>query len=243
MQRSNGYSFGGKIRFSEVDHTGQITLPGIINYFQDCSLFQSEELGLGTRYLAERGHAWVLSAWQIEVERYPRFMEEIEVSTWATEFKGMLGERNFCMTDKDGQAVAYANSLWVYMDLKKGRPGKPPVEEIEKYGCGEPLEMEYLPRKIALPEHAEELSPFPVRKYHIDTNEHVNNCQYVQMAMEAVSDRQAGRVRVEYKKSAVYGDIIFPRIAEEAGRTVVELCDENGKPYAIVEFDYSVSGV
>ena len=47
MQRDNQYTFKSRVRFSEVDHTKRITLPGIVNYFQDCSTFQSEELGLG----------------------------------------------------------------------------------------------------------------------------------------------------------------------------------------------------
>ena len=47
--RDNQYTIDGRIRFSEVDHTRRITLPGIVNYFQDCSTFQSEDLGLGDR--------------------------------------------------------------------------------------------------------------------------------------------------------------------------------------------------
>lgn len=46
-------------------------------------------------------------------------------------------------------------------------------------------------------------------------------------------------MRVEYKKSAVYGDMIYPRIAAEDDRTVVELCDENAKPYAVIEFRFA----
>ena len=51
MQRNNEYTFSGKVRFSEINHTKKITLPSIINYFQDCSTFQSEILGLGVDYL------------------------------------------------------------------------------------------------------------------------------------------------------------------------------------------------
>ena len=58
--------------------------------------------------------------------------------------------------------------------------------------------MEYAPRKIALPKDAEPMDAFPVRKYHIDTNEHVNNCQYVQMALEVLKERMEVRqLRVE----------------------------------------------
>lgn len=97
--------------------------------------------------------------------------------------------------------------------------------------------MDYASRKIALPKDLRICNEYPVRRYHIDTNEHVNNCQYVQMAMEELGGTEDIRqLRVEYKKSAVYGDIIYPKAAFEEDRTVVELCDEEGKIYAVVEF-------
>ena len=237
LERNNAYSFAGRVRFSEIDHTEKITLPGIVNYFQDCSIFQSEHLGLGVDYLAEHGRAWVLSAWQVVVERYPRLGEAIEICTWATGFKGFIGYRNFSMTDEKGTILAYANSVWSYMDIRKGRPIRPLREEVEAYGTSEPLEMDYADRKISLPEKFQENPSFPVRKYHIDTNEHVNNCQYVQMALEALDGEILVRqMRAEYKKSAVYRDVIVPRVTEEEGRIVAALCGEDGTPYAVVEF-------
>ena len=41
------YTFDSRVRYSEIDHTGNMTLPALINYFQDCSTFQSEDIGLG----------------------------------------------------------------------------------------------------------------------------------------------------------------------------------------------------
>lgn len=238
MQKNNHYTFDSRVRFSEVDHTGRITLPGIINYFQDCSTFQSESFGLGVDYFAEHNRAWILTYWQIVIEEYPKLGDKIEIATWATAFKSMLGNRNFCMTDEEGKRLACANSVWAYMDMKKGRPVKPEPEEVEPYGSGEPLEMDYQPRKIKLPENAVAKEPFSVRKYHIDTNEHVNNCQYVQMAMEYIDLTEPVRqVRVEYKNSAVYGDVIVPKVAIEENRTVVELCSEEEKLFATVEFE------
>ena len=60
------------------------------------------------------------------------------------------------------------------------------------------------------------------------------------MAMEEIPPgRVVRQVRVEYKKSAVLGDVIHPFVAEEDGRTVVELCDGEGTVYAVVEFKFS----
>ena len=30
------YTFESRVRFSEADHTELLTLPGLVNYFQDC---------------------------------------------------------------------------------------------------------------------------------------------------------------------------------------------------------------
>lgn len=231
------YTFKSKVRYSETNHLGNLTLPGLLNYFQDCSTFESEDIGLGTEVLKKRKRAWILSYWQVAVNRFPGLGEAIEVGTFATEFRGLYGNRNFYMKDAQGQTTARANSIWVFMDTEKGRPAKPGQEDILPYGLGRPLEMDYEGRKIKLPGETISFPSFSVQKWHIDSNEHVNNCCYVQMALEILPlDMQVKQLRVEYKKSAVSGDAICPRAAFEAERTVVELCREDGELYAVIEF-------
>ena len=88
------YSFTSRIRYSEIGEDGNLTLPGLINYFQDCSTFQSEELGNGVDDMLAKGKVWVLAYWQIELVRLPVLGEEVTVQTWAHAFKGFQGERN-----------------------------------------------------------------------------------------------------------------------------------------------------
>lgn len=231
------FSFDGKIRFSEVDQKEELRMTSLINYFQDCNVFQSESLGLGINALKERGKAWVLNSWQIVVNRYPSICEEVRVETWPTGFEGLYGTRNYRMCTKSGEVLAYANSIWVFMDMIKGRPIRPTEEEIKDYVTEPALEMETVSRKIALPKEGEKGMSFPVLPNQIDTNEHMNNSQYVQMAVAVLPEcAKAKKIRVEYKKSAVLGDVIGTEIAREEERNVVKLTDENGKPYAVVEF-------
>ena len=230
------YKVDTNVRYSECGEDGKIKLGSIINQFQDASSAHSESLGVGMDYLTKKKRAWFLSSWQIIIDRYPTLAEEVSVHTWATSFKGMMGDRNFCIRDQEGNKIARANSLWVYMDLEKGRPAKPDSEDIAKYGLGEPQDMENMSRKIELPEHAVEKEAVLVRKYHMDTNGHMNNCHYVQIALDVLEeDIAVSQLRVEYKKSAVYNDIIIPKVAKETERTVVELVSEDGKHFAIVE--------
>ena len=231
------YKIDTKVRYSECGEDGKIKLASIINLFQDASSAHSESLGVGVDYLKKEKRAWILNSWQIIVERYPKVHEEIQVTTWPTGFRGVFGPRNFCMKTVDGEMLAYAHTLWVYMDIEKGIPTKPSEEEKAIYGTEPPLEMEYASRKIKMPEESKVVDTLWIRKYHIDTNSHVNNCQYVQMAVEVLPvDFTVRQVRVEYRKSAVYGDKIVIKMASEEERIVVQLCDEYEVPYAVVEF-------
>ena len=118
------YSFESRIRYSEVDQNQELSVTGIINYLQDCSTFQSEDLNLGITYLQEHHRAWWLSSWQIVIERYPRLGEEIVVSTWPYDFKGIYGYRNFTICDKKGNYLVKANSIWFFFDTSIEVPGK-----------------------------------------------------------------------------------------------------------------------
>lgn len=230
------YGFDSRVRYSEVDDKEKMTLASVLNYFQDCSTFHSEDLGVGMRYLNDTGRLWVLSYWQIDVERYPSVCEKIRISTFPYDFKGFLGCRNFLMEDEKGNRVAYANSIWSFLNRETGRPEKIPAELAEIYGMEEKLSMEYEPRKIELPAKGRAADAFQVKKYQIDSNHHVNNGQYVQMASEYLPKGSAiCRMRAEYKKAALLHDTISPIIYEEDSRIVVSLNGEDGV-YAVVEF-------
>ena len=48
------YSFNSRVRYSETGEDGRLTLPGVLNYFQDCSTFHAESIGLGGNVLKNR---------------------------------------------------------------------------------------------------------------------------------------------------------------------------------------------
>ena len=231
------YNIETRIRYSECGADNKLKIAGLINYFQDCTTENSEQIGAGFSFLQEKKRAWILNSWQIEIKRRPEVGEAVKVSTWATGFQGVFGPRDFCMTALDGEILARAHSLWVYIDTETGRPMKPTEDEIAMYEVGEPIEMNPVSRKIGFPKEAKEVETFVVRKYHIDTNQHVNNSQYIQLAWEIVpKDYEVTGLRVEYKKAAILGDILVAKLVEHDEKIIVGLCDEEGNPYAIVEF-------
>ncbi len=239
------YTFQSRIRYSEVGTDGQLTLESLLDYFQDCSTFHSEDLGIGVHYLKENHMAWVLSSWQIVVERYPGLNENVIIGTAPYEFKGFMGLRNFQMSTETGERLAYANSIWTLIDVEKMSPAKPTQEMVEKYVLSPKLEMDYAPRKITVPENGSTQEDILIRSHHLDTNGHVNNGQYVRMAMDFIPEGFViKQMRAEYKKQAVLNDKIIPVLTVNEEQTVytVSLNEEDGKPYSIVELMGSYEG-
>jgi acyl-ACP thioesterase len=217
---------------------GNMTLESLLDYFQDASIFHSEDVGLGVDYFADIQQVWLLSAWQICVNRRPHLSEQIVTGTSAYDFKGFIGCRNFVMKTKTGEVLAYANSVWSLIDLSTGKPTKVREDFPVLYHIEEKYPMEYAPRKIKVPEGGQEMEAFPVKQHHLDTNNHVNNGQYVRMALDYVpEDFEVAQLRVEYKNQAVLDDIIYPVVAVSSDGScyTVSLNREDGKPYSVVE--------
>ncbi|NLL73535.1 MAG: acyl-[acyl-carrier-protein] thioesterase [Clostridiales bacterium] len=231
------YTFNSRVRYTEINHYKETMDPSaIINYFQDCSTFQSEDMNLGLSYLENKNRAWYLTSWQLQIKEPVRLGDYITIGTWPYAFKDFFGYRNFIMKDKNDKVLSVADSIWVHMDSEKGRPIKV-ANDNAGYKLEPPYPMEYMDRKIKIPKNLSSYPSFPVIKSNIDSYNHVNNGQYIKMAEEFLpEDFFVSTMRVEYKNQAFLGDIICPRVYASDKSYCIVLESQEGKPYAIVEF-------
>lgn len=230
------YTFESRIRYSEVDYQEKLTLAGLLDYFQDCSTFQSEDLGVGLAYMREHGLVWVLNMWQIDIGRFPDLGESVVIGTAPYQMRGFLGYRNFSMTDKNGIQLAAANTIWSLLDMQTGKPVSVPQEISGAYRMEEKMDMEYMPRKITVPEKGCPKDKIVVAPHHLDTNRHVNNGSYVRMAMDYLPQNMTvKRLRAEYKAQAFLNDEIRPVVCCGDKIITVALNNAAGKPYSVVE--------
>lgn len=230
------YSFDSRIRYSECDENCKLRLDALMNYFQDASTFQSENLGVGFSYLVPRNLVWVLVSWQVEIIRYPALGEEVEIGTLPYDFKGFIGSRNFCMKTKGGEMLAKANSIWTLLNFDSMKPALPPADMLEKYPVEPRLDMNYEGRKIAVNEGGACEDSIVVQRQHLDSNNHVNNAQYIIMAIQYLpQDFEVRNLRVEYKKQAHLGDVLIPYVVTEGDKVVISLRDDTGAVYVNVE--------
>ena len=226
------FKFESKIRYSEVDETGLLAVPKIVDYFQDCSNFQSDMLGVGREFLEEKHLAWVLNFWQIVIDRRPKQGESVHTGTFPYDFKGFMGMRNFLMEDASGNRMISANSIWTLLNMETGIPVRAGEEIVSRYPVEEKLPMDYAARKVVIPGEGTTFAPVKIGRERLDTNHHVNNAQYISMAMNYIPCHlEVRELRIEYKKQAYLGDEIYPFVASMDGGLAMSLRDADGQPY------------
>ena len=239
------YEFNERVRYSETDENENATILSVVNYLQDCSTFHSTAVGLTVDYLREMHRAWLLSYWDIYIDRMPKLCERITIGTCPHAFRGVLAHRNFWIKDASAAYILRADSLWFCYDTERMRPAKitddmlAPVGEME-----DKLQLPASERKINEPEALTDAAPLVVQPHHIDSNHHVNNAQYIAIADEVLTETgdgkqrfNAGRIRAEYRKAAVLGDTMLPKYGTSPdGGMIVSLQSPDGDVYCNVEF-------
>ncbi|WP_029323282.1 acyl-[acyl-carrier-protein] thioesterase [Butyrivibrio sp. AE3004] len=247
------YGFDSRIRYTETDLQHYLTIESLIDYFQDCSTFQTQEGPATIEKMEKKDIAWVINSWQVVINRLPKLGERVTIGTVPYELKGFIGLRNFFMDTVEGERLAVANSVWSLINMKKGAPTRVDDDIIATYPLDEKLPMDYAPRKIADPEDAK-IYNAEVKKvglHHLDSNNHVNNGQHIRIALGAFSrvaereelsdletlsrSREGLQIRAEYRQQAYLGDEINPVIYVKNNVYTAFLNDNKGKPYSIVE--------
>ena len=235
------YEYEKRIGFSECDTDRRLTVTALIDAFQDCSTFQSEDLNVGFDVLQKDHLVWVINYWELQIDSLPHLCDYVTVGTFPYSFKGCFGLRNFYMKNDKGDFLVRANSMWTLIDSVNVRPVKAPEYVSSAYSIEEKLDMSYNPRKVMIPEGDSvtviKKDPITIQNHHLDSNNHVNNGQYVKLAMSAEGeDTDIVSLRIDYRKQAVIGDVIYPIVYENGKEKVVSLNDSEGKAYSVSQF-------
>lgn len=224
---------------SRTDKNGNLKLFCALQMMQDCSemwLCSEPEV---QKYFQENGIAQLLASRQIEILRIPKFGEKLEIATSIFGCKNVHGFRNTIVRDEQGNPCYATWSVGVFVFRNSGSIAKIPENVSSLMKLDEKYEMQYLGRKISLPEiEFTSRKNFDVQKNDIDYNLHVNNAQYARMACELLPENfEASSLRVEYKIPAKYGDTIHAKTALFKGEFFyVLLQNSEGKNFAIFEF-------
>lgn len=220
-----------------TDRHGRLKLFSAIQLMQDCSEYWKESEPEFRKYLEENEAAQLLVFRQVEILRVPRLYEKLTCSTTVFDCKGANGFRNTIISDEAGNPSYISWSQGAFVSLNNGRLLRVPAEVIEQMLLSPRYEMNYRARKIELPDgNRIPMPPVPVQHNDIDYNQHVNNAQYIRMALEYVPEEfEIASLRVEYKRPVRYGVSLQPSLLEQPHALYVVL-SEGDKACCVIEF-------
>lgn len=231
------YSLNYQVTTSTCDSEGRLKLYSALQMMQDCSeMWIDSEPGV-KQYFTEQNMAQLLASRQVEVMRVPLFKESLTVTTSVYGMKPMFGFRNTFIYDASGNPCYRTWSMGAFVDKTNGKLKRVDEATIASMQLEPQLEMNYRDRRIILPRTGGEvMDPVKVLRADIDYNRHMNNANYVRMAMELLpADFEVKGLRVEYRVAAKLGDTLTPTVYQTDGCYVVAL-SVGSEACAIIEF-------
>jgi acyl-ACP thioesterase len=219
------YSLNYKVTTSTCDSEGRLKLYSALQMMQDCSeMWLDSEPGV-KQYYTEQNMAQLLATRQVEICRVPEYKENLTVTTSVYEMKPMFGFRNTFIYDAEGKPCYKTWSMGAFVDKTTGKLKRVDDATIASMTLDPQLEMNYKDRRIILPkEGGEILAPIKVLRADIDYNKHVNNANYIRMAMELLPENfNVQGLRVEYRVAAKQNNVLIPTIYKIDGGFIISL--------------------
>jgi medium-chain acyl-[acyl-carrier-protein] hydrolase len=181
----------------------------------EASTNQGNELGLGGDYLKANNLAWFLVKYAIRFNDYPRYQDEVTVTTRATGMEKFCATRRFTIEDAAGATKVVADTQWLLINReseKMARIDEHP--EMDAYQCfekGEPIFKKIVKINRVDINRVDLEKRFSVRFLDIDFNQHVNHVKYLAWAievlpLEVVKTRVLAEAKMVYKAQCFYGD-------------------------------------
>ncbi len=219
----------------QMDFTGHLTIGLLGNHMLNSAGFHADERGFGMAAIGKDNYIWVLSRLAIEIERMPRLHDRFSIQTWIENVYRLFTNRNFAVTDDNGQAIGYARSVWAMIDMNTRKP----VDllsvnggSICNYISDNPCPIDKLSHikvhdgKIAY--------SMKVRYGDIDMNGHMNSIRYIEHILDLFptdmyKEKGIRRFEIAYVAESFYGDVLSFYVEQDENQDIygVEIQNDN----------------
>ncbi|WP_024615340.1 acyl-ACP thioesterase domain-containing protein [Clostridium sp. Ade.TY] len=202
-----------KINAFDVDTEHNCKFSTLVDYLWDVVIAQSDYLGETKEGFVHNQCVWVLLKYDMKIYEYPKFRDIITVDTKVLGTKKFYGYRKNTIKNSDGKIIGEVTSTAILIDFEKRRPMKISKDQCEVYGIEG--ELKEVPPLDDIKEVINEdfIKEYPIRYSDIDSNGHVNNVRYMEMAMDTLprhilNDYNLFNIKVLFKKETTDGDTL-----------------------------------
>jgi acyl-ACP thioesterase len=202
------------IRSYEINSYGKLSIIGLCNYLQEIAGNHARKLGVSVDILFKQKMTWVLARLHIRMNSYPNWRDEIKIETWPSDAYGRYAVRDFLIFDSRGALIGDATTSWMLISFATNKPITMPdfIHNIKipnrERAINDPFE------KIPLLEKLDIEKKFYVRLSDLDINQHVNNVNYIEWAVETIpidiwQNFRLAELEISFRAESKYGDRII----------------------------------
>lgn len=172
---------------ADTDMFGRLKLSGLVNFLVQSAILSADKLGFGLKFLRQEQLLWVLSRFDVYIDKQLKWYDVVEVETWPKTVDGIVYVRDFIVRDLNQDIIARATSGWLAIDLVRRRPKviSGIISEVF-YTLKNKNAVEHMPSKIKGIDGGEE-KEIVTTFFDIDLNRHVTTTRYIDWIMDCFS--------------------------------------------------------
>lgn len=200
------------VGYSDINKDCELTNVSLLKFFENIACMHASSANDG---YYDTDSNWFLTAYHVEIKQRPKYEDRITLHTWSRDFKGIQACREFEFLDPEGNLLGYAISNWARINMKTMRLERITEDLAEAYG-NEPDKTNFSSlwiEKLKEPESFDFEKEFTIGRNYIDTNNHMNNVYYMELAKMLLPDQiyelpECKSFEINYKKQIPYGMVI-----------------------------------
>ena len=171
-----------RVRLGDATPNGRLRLDSLVRYLQDVSNDDTRDAKWSDP------DWWVVRRTVVDVYRFPKYLEEIDLTTWCGGLGSRWAERRTQITALNGDVLADAAALWVHVDSETLQPSRVPDDVVSTLthssGGREVGARLLLKTKLFGESGTASQHPWPLRFSDFDVVKHMNNAAYWEMIEE-----------------------------------------------------------
>ncbi len=173
------------VDFRSVDAGLNIKNSGILGMFEDIACLHGCRCG---EDISTSDLRWLLVGYRVNILRRPRYGEEVEVTTWSKDYRGVSATREFELRGPSGELLATGWSNWARVNIRTKELVRLTDEAMAAYQS-EPERTNFgkAPR-ITAPANFDSSVTMTVDWRWMDNNRHLHNSYYLDIAERVLPD-------------------------------------------------------
>ena len=200
------------IKSYHTNQYGQASISSLFNILIEAAWAHAQVMDWGYDSLKSNNLFWVLSRMYFQVEKYPKWQDEITLNTWSAGTEGMYAYREFILENDKGEVILRASSAWLILDMETRK-----IFRLSEFRDTFPKRIDANacrnPKRIKPDIHLEPLNYYPVLFSELDINKHFNSVKYVERVLDDfgidfLNNHEPAELEVNYLKEGQAGDAI-----------------------------------